>query len=135
MSRMVFPNLPVADVERARTFWTALGFEIDDQFSDGKACCLVLNELCNVMLLQEEFFHSFHATTSSGSGTEVLICISAETREEVDELCDRAAAAGATDTDERTGERTGDGPMYGGSFRDLDGHVWEVMYMDMTAMA
>lgn len=130
MSRMIFTNLPVADVQRARDFWTALGFEFDEQFSDGKAACLVLNELCYAMLLQEEFFHSFHATTSAGSGTEVLVCLSAESREEVDELCTRAAAAGATDTD----ERTGDGPMYGGSFRDPDGHLWEVVHMDMAAM-
>lgn len=132
MSRMVFPNLPVADVERARAFWSALGFAFNEQFSDGKACCLVLNDLCSVMLLQEEYFHSFHHTTSAGAGTEVLICLSAESREEVDELCARAATAGATDTDERTGGD--DGPMYGGSFRDLDGHLWEVMHMDLAAM-
>lgn len=132
MSRMVFPNLPVTDVERARAFWTTLGFEFDEQFSDGKACCLKLNELCSVMLLQEEFFHSFHTTTGAGSGTEVLICLSADSRQEVDHLCTRAAAAGATDTEERTGGD--DGPMYGGSFRDPDGHIWEVMFMDLAAM-
>ncbi|MEV7431464.1 VOC family protein [Nocardioides sp. NPDC092400] len=129
MSRMIFLNLPVADVQRARDFWTALGLTFDEQFSDGKAACLVLNEQCSAMLLQEEFFHSFHGTTSAG-GTEVLVCLAAGSREEVDELCTRAAAAGATDADARTGE----GPMYGGSFRDPDGHVWEVMHMDMSAM-
>lgn len=128
MSRMIFPNLPVTDVQAAREFWGALGFEFNDNFSDENAACLVLNELCSVMLLRNDFFHQFHKTQAH-SGTEVLMAIGAESRAEVDELCAKAAAAGATDVEEPQEQ----GPMYGGAFRDLDGHIWETFWMEMPA--
>jgi len=129
MSRMIFPNLPVEDLQATREFWGSLGFTFNDDFSDDNAACLVLNDLCSVMLLRSGFFHEFHKTQKH-TGTEVLIAIGAESREEVDDLCSKAASAGATDV-EKPEEQ---GPMYGGAFRDLDGHLWEVFWMDPSAM-
>lgn len=127
MSRMIFPNLPVKDVERSVGFWTELGFEFNEEFSNGDAACLVINDQASVMLLAEDFFHGFHQTRPH-SGTEILMCLSASTREEVDQLCELAAAAGGTEAEERVDQ----GAMYGGSFRDLDGHIWEVLWMSAS---
>lgn len=129
MARMIFPNLPVADVDKAREFWTKLGFKFNEQFSDRKAACLVVSDLACVMLLQDEFFHGFH-DTAPHTGTEILIALDARDRAEVDELCDKAAAAGATHTGQRV-EDGPTGPMYSRAFRDLDGHIWEVFHMEM----
>ncbi len=126
MSRMIFPNLPVADLQRTRVFWESLGFAFDPNFSDDNAACLVVNESCSVMLLRPDFFHQFHQTRPH-TGTQVLMAIGAENRAEVDELCAKAAAAGATDVEPPKEQ----GPMYGGAFRDLDGHIWEVFWMEM----
>lgn len=128
MSRMIFPNLPVEDVQAARDFWTSLGFTFDDNFSDENAVCMVVNEQASVMMLRSGFFHDFHQTKPH-TGTEMLMAIGASSRDEVDELCRKAEAAGATDV-EKPEEQ---GPMYGGAFRDLDGHIWEVFWMDMAA--
>jgi uncharacterized protein len=128
MGRMIFPNLPVQDIPAAVAFWTELGFEFNQQFSSDDAACLVINEQASVMLLHDAYFHSFHTTTPH-TGTETLICLSAESRDDVEETCARAQAAGATQVETRA-----DGPgMYGGSFRDLDGHLWEVLWMDLAA--
>ncbi|MDN5896430.1 MAG: VOC family protein [Nocardioides sp.] len=124
MSRMIFPNLPVQDLASSVEFWSALGFEFNQEFGSSECACLVINDQASVMLLAADFFHGFHKTTPH-TGTEILLCLSAESREEVDELCERAAAAGATDAEERVDQ----GPMYGGSFRDIDGHIWEVLWM------
>ncbi|QDQ96111.1 VOC family protein [Tomitella fengzijianii] len=126
MARMLFANLPVADVAKAREFWTTLGFGFNEEFSDDKAAALVVNELAWVMLLRQDFFHGFHGTAPH-SGTETFLAFDALNRAEVDELCAKAAAAGATHTE----WRMEDGPMYAGAFRDLDGHLWEVLHMDM----
>ena len=128
--RMVFPNLPVRDVRRSREFFTALGFEFNEQFSDERTACLVLTDNVSVMLLEEERFRDFikgeiadgHATT------EVILAISAQSREEVDELAEKAFAAGAREWLPTLEE----GPMYSRSFQDPDGHVWEVLHMDMS---
>lgn len=127
MGRMIFPNLPVKDVARTREFWTGLGFEFNEGFSSPEAACLVINEQASVMLLAADFFHGFHDTTPH-TGTEMLLCLGVESRDEVDQLCEAADAAGATDADARVDQ----GPMYGGSFRDLDGHIWEVMWMSVS---
>ena len=94
MPRMLFPNMPVADVARAQKFWTALGFTFDERFTDERAACLVINERANVMLLRTYFFHGFHDTREH-AGTEVIMALDAGGRDEVDALCDRAAEAGA----------------------------------------
>ncbi len=128
MGRMIFPNLPVRDLSATVQFWSRLGFEFNEQFSNDEAACLVVNEQASVMLLQESFFHGFHQTKPH-TGTEILIGLSAESREDVDALCARAREAGGSDVDVRS-----DAPgMYGGSFRDLDGHIWEVLWMDLDA--
>jgi len=126
MGRMIFPNLPVKDLPATVSFWTGLGFEFNQQFSNDDAACMVINEQASVMLLQQDFFHGFH-DTEPHTGTESMICLSAESREDVDDLCARAAAAGATGAAARVDEP----PMYGGSFHDLDGHIWEVLWMDL----
>ena len=126
MARMIFPNLPVKDVAAARSFWTDLGFEFNDAFCSDDAACLVINDQASVMLLCEGFFHGFHDTRPH-TGTESWICLTASSRRDADELCARAGAAGA----EVTGT-VDDPPMYGGSFRDLDGHLWEVLWMETS---
>jgi len=126
MARMIFPNLPVKDVAAARSFWTDLGFEFNDAFCSEDAACLVINDQASVMLLREGFFHGFHDTRPH-TGTETTICLTATSRQDVDELCARAGAAGAAVTG-----TVDDPPIYGGSFRDLDGHIWEVLWMETS---
>ncbi|MCE7079825.1 VOC family protein [Streptomyces sp. ST2-7A] len=131
--RMIFVNLPVKDIARSREFFAALGFSFNDAFSDDHAAHVVIEENIGVMLLTEERFKDFinGPVADADAGTEVLVCLSADSRKEVDDLLSRALAAGA----EPWKPVTDEGPMYGASFRDIDGHVWEVMYMDMEAMA
>ena len=126
MPRMIFPNLPVKDVAASRAFWTRLGFTFNEEFCSTDAACLVINDMASVMLLRETFFHGFHGTRSH-TGTETMICVTAHDREDVDQLCARAAEAGA----EVMGS-VDEAPMYGGSFRDLDGHIWEVLWMETS---
>lgn len=129
--RMLFVNLPVADPVATRAFWSTLGFTIDDAFCDGNATCVRLNPMTSVMFLEHAFFHSFHGTSAPPSGTGALFCLSAASRQDVTDLCERAFAAGATRAGDPTGE---DGPMAGWSFLDPDGHLWEVMWMDAGAL-
>ena len=126
MPRMIFPNLPVRDVAASRAFWTRLGFAFDEEFCSGDAACLVINDLASVMLVREDLFHGLHGTRPH-SGTETTICLTATGREDVDRLCARAGEEGAealVGVDEP--------PMYGGSFRDPDGHIWEVLWMETS---
>lgn len=131
MSRMLFLNLPVADVTVSRRFFTGLGFEINETFSDERTISVVINELTTVMMLQTEWFRSFLADgdiVDTATAREALIAISADSREAVDALVDDALASGGsawTDPQEH-------GFMYGRGFRDPDGHVWEVSWMDMS---
>jgi len=124
--RMIFPNLPVKDVAASRAFWTRLGFDFNEEFCTGQAACLVINDLASVMLLQEDLFHGFHRTQRH-TGTESLICLTASSREEVDRLCRSATDAGAQDAG-----TVDEPPTYGGSFRDLDGHIWEVLWVETS---
>ena len=126
MPRMIFPNLPVKDVAASRAFWTELGFAFNEDFCSGDAACLVINDQASVMLLREDFFHGFH-NTQPHTGTETTICLTATGRDEVDQLCATAGAAGA-----RVIGNVDDPPMYGGSFRDPDGHIWEVLWMETS---
>ncbi|WP_132992964.1 VOC family protein [Gordonia zhaorongruii] len=132
MHQMIFVNLPVADLERSRTFFTSMGYTFDDRFCDGNALSLVLGESIIAMLLQRDFYQTFvpekqvaDAKTTSGA----LLALSADSRDEVDELKDKAVAAGAT-----LGRTEDHGFMYGCSFDDLDGHTWEIMWMDQAAV-
>ena len=128
--RMVFPNLPVKDLQRSRDFFAALGFEFNEQFSDENAACLVLADSVFVMLLTEQRFRDFIKgdIADAHSATELLLGISAESREEVDELCDKALAAGGSEWTPALEQ----GPMYERTFQDPDGHVWAVIHMDLA---
>ncbi len=126
--RMIFVNLPVKDLEASKEFFGKLGFEFNLEFTDETATAMVVDENIFVMLLTEERFRDFinDEIADAGSTTEVLTCLSADSKEHVDELVEKAIAAGGKPWKATMGE----GPMYGGSFQDLDGHVWEVLYME-----
>lgn len=131
MVTKIFINLPVKDLYRSMTFFKKLGFSFNPQFTDEKAACLVLGENIFVMLLTEPFFKGFTQKEISDAkkSTEVLIAIDAESKEKVVELVKKAVEAGG-----RTYMEAADhGWMYQHSFEDLDGHQWEVAYMDISA--
>ncbi|WP_344804369.1 VOC family protein [Microlunatus ginsengisoli] len=127
---MIFVNLPVADLAVARRFYTGLGFDVNARFSDGKAACIVVSETIFVMLLVRERFADFVTgpVADPAAGTSVINCLSAGSRDEVDTLVRRALASGGKPWLDTMAE----GPMYGGSFADPDGHVWEVLHMDQA---
>lgn len=132
MSRMIFVNLPVKDLSASTAFFEALGFSKNSQFSDENASSIVISDTIHVMLLTEPFFKGFTRKdiADSTTSTEAMIALSADSRDAVDELADKAIAAGgqtATDPQDH-------GFMYGRSFYDLDGHHWEVMWMDPSAI-
>ena len=133
MSRQLFVNLPVKDLNKSVTFFTGLGFTFNQDFTDENATCMVVNEQAFVMLLVEPFFKGFTKKSISDAtqATEVLISFSANSREEVDEIVKKALAAGGT----QYAEAVDHGFMYQHSFADLDGHQWEIAWMDMNAMA
>ncbi len=126
--QMIFVNLPVADPARSREFFTALGYGFDEEMCNEDALALELGPNHYAMLLQTEFFGQFHDAQIAEPGQhEVLTCVSADSREEVEDLVDRAVEAGGRAI--RT-ESNGD-YMYGRSYADLDGHIWEIMWMDI----
>jgi predicted lactoylglutathione lyase len=128
--RMIFVNLPVENLAASRAFFTALGFEFNSDFSDASCACMVVDRNIFVMLLVRERFGHFviGRIADATAGTEVITCLSAKSREEVDETVARAIAAGGRPWQ----PPVEDGPMYGGSFQDLDGHVWELVHMAGT---
>ncbi|MGY1436288.1 VOC family protein [Streptomyces reniochalinae] len=132
MSRKIFVNLPVKDLNRSVDFFTKCGFSFNPQFTDENATCMVVSDDIFVMLLVEPFFQSFskRGIPDPARASEVLVCLSADSREEVDALVDSAVAAGGG----THGEPQAEGPMYGRSFTDPDGHIWEVMWMDPAAL-
>jgi len=132
--RMIFVNLPVRDLKRSMGFFAELGFGFDARFTDDKAASMIVNEgAAYVMLLQEDFFKSFvpRELCDTATHTESLVCVSASSREEVDQLVKTALASGGSAAKEPMEM----GPtMYGWSFYDPDGHHWEVMWMDASAI-
>ena len=133
MRRMIFVNLPVSDLPASRRFYTGLGFRVNEANSDDSVAALVVSEEIVVMLLTRERFADF-VTGSVGDprqGPTTITCLSAESPAEVDRLVDAALAGGGT----RWLPRMADGPVYGHSFADPDGHVWEVLHMDLGAAA
>lgn len=128
MSRMIFVNVPVRDLQRSVEFFTALGFEFNPQFTDENATYMIVNDDAAVMLLVEDFYRTFTTKEVADASrvSEVLIGISAATREEVDSLLEAAVAAGASEAGEPM-EMPG---MYQRAFHDLDDHKWEVIWMD-----
>jgi uncharacterized protein len=131
MSKLIFLNLPVADLAAARAFYEAIGFTNNPQFTDETAACMVLTETIHVMLLTHDKFAQFTPRKIADAHTtsEVLICISEDSREGVDAITEKALAAGGREPREKQDY----GFMYGRSFEDLDGHIWEPMWMDLEA--
>jgi predicted lactoylglutathione lyase len=131
MAQMMFVNLPVADLEKAVAFYEAIGLTKNPTFSDSTAACMVLSETLSVMLLTHDKFRQFtpKAISDSHLTSEVMLCISADSREAVDEITDKAVGAGGREF--RAAEDHGF--MYGRAFEDPDGHIWEPMWMDMEA--
>jgi predicted lactoylglutathione lyase len=130
--RMIFVNLPIKSVEKSKAFFAALGFGFNPQFSNENTLCMYVEENIYVMLLEEARFRDFviGGIADAAKGPEVLTCLSCASRAEVDGLLAKAFAAGAN-----AWKPVMDmGAMYGGSFQDLDGHVWELMYMDPAAV-
>ncbi|MEV8564622.1 VOC family protein [Streptomyces sp. NPDC051322] len=132
MPQLIFVNLPVKDLEVSKAFFTKLGYTINPQFTDENAACVVISDTIYAMLITEPFFKQFTKKdiADATATTEVLVCLTADSREAVDQLVDTALASGgspANDTQEQ-------GPMYGRSFQDPDGHIWEVMWMDPAAV-
>lgn len=126
--RMIFVNLPVRDIEASKRFFGALGFAFNPQFSDDKAVCMIVEQNIFVMLLVEERFRDFitGGISDATKATEVLTALSAGSRAEVDDILVKALAAGGKPWKPMMDI----GFMYGCSFQDLDGHVWEVMHME-----
>ena len=130
--QMIFVNLPVNDLDASKKFFTGLGYSINAQFSDENAASVVISDTIVAMLLTKPFYSTFtkkeiaDATTTS----EVLICLSAESRDKVDELVEKAVAAGGTASDKVQDMDF----MYGRGFDDLDGHSWEVVWMNPDAI-
>lgn len=132
MSRMTFINLPVKDLPRSKEFFTALGFTFDDRFTDDNAASMVISDQAVAMLQAEPFFTGFtgRAVADLDTASEVIVGLSADSRREVDELADKAIEAGA----QSLGDADDDGFMYMRGFRDLDGHQWSFIHLDMSAM-
>lgn len=132
MHKQIFVNLPVKDIGKTREFFGSLGFSFNPQFSDERAICMIIGENIYAMLLQESYFQTFtlKPVADARNSTEVLTCLSCESREEVDSLVAKAVAAGGT-----AGAVKQDyGFMYYHGFEDLDGHGWELMHMDPNAV-
>jgi predicted lactoylglutathione lyase len=134
MSKMIFVNLPVADLVASRRFYEAVGFTNNPQFTDDTAACMVLSDTIHAMLLTHDKYRQFttKAIADARTTSEVLICISADSRADVDGVVGKAKAAGTVIDPTPTQDF---GFMYGRSFEDPDGHIWEVMWMDSTALA
>lgn len=132
MATKIFVNLPVKDLNKSVEFFTKLGYSFNAQFTDENATSMIISEDIYVMLLVEKFFQTFtkKEITDATKATEVIVCLSADSREAVDELVSKAVAAGATTPNEPQDQ----GFMYGHGFQDLDGHLWEVVYMDPSAV-
>jgi len=127
--RMIFVNLPVKNLDASKAFFAELGFTFNAQFTNDDAACMVIDENIFAMLLTEPYFKGFIDGEISDATTtkEVLVALSAGSRQEVDDLVRKALAAGGKPWKPVIDQ----GPMYGHSFQDLDSHVWELVYMDM----
>lgn len=131
MSRQIFVNLPVRNLKSSVEFFTRLGFAFNPQFTNENAACLIVSDVSFVMLLTEAMFQSFTPKTlcDATQSSEVLVALSSESREGVDEMVRKAIAAGGT----LYNEPQDHGFMYGHGFQDLDGHIWEFFYMEPSA--
>ena len=131
MHKQIYVNLPVKNLDRTKEFFSALGYSVNPQYSNDQAVCMVISDDIFAMLLVEDFFKTFTTKpiADATKTTEVLVCLSCDSREEVDSLVKKALAAGG-----RAPNPIQDyGFMYSHGFEDLDGHVWELVYMDPNA--
>jgi predicted lactoylglutathione lyase len=131
-SRKIFVNLAVKDLDRAVEFFKTLGFTFDPRFTDETATCMVVSDDAYVMLLVEDRFKDFtkKELADPARQTEAIMALSAESREQVDEFADTALASGATTANEPMEMDF----MYARSFHDPDGHLWEIVWMDPSAI-
>ena len=131
MARKIFVNLPIKDMARSQAFFRALGFSFNPQFTNEQGACMVISEDIFAMLLVEPFFQTFtkKPIADAKKSTEVLVCLSCDSRDEVDALVKKALAAGGAAPNAPQDH----GFMYAHGFEDLDGHVWELVWMDPNA--
>ena len=134
MATNIFINLPVKDLNASVAFFTQIGFSFNPQFADEKGVCMVISDTVNVMLLVEPFFQTFtaKALVDAHQANEMIICLSADSRAEVDRLADAALAAGGQSIPQQPQNEMEF--MYDRNFQDLDGHLWNVMYMEPAAL-
>jgi hypothetical protein len=132
MATKIFVNLPVKDPKKSMEFFTKLDFTFNSQFTDETAACMVVSEDIYVMLLTQEKFKTFtpKAICDATKSTEVLVCLSCESRENVNDMVRKAVGGGGTTYNEPQDH----GFMYGHGFQDLDGHIWELIYMEPSAI-
>jgi len=132
MHKQIFVNLPVRNLARSRAFFSSLGFAFNPQFSNDDGACMIIGENIFAMLLTEPFFRGFTTkpVADARESTEVLTCLSCESRDEVDALVAKAIAAGGRAPNPKQDH----GFMYGHGFEDLDGHLWELAWMDQAAL-
>lgn len=132
MSRMIFVNLPASDLQKSRAFVEALGAVNEEKFTDETAACMKFSDSIFVMILTHDKFRQFtpHPIADAKAGSQVLLCLSADSRESVDATLERAVTAGGTAD---PSPKQDYGVMYGRSVADPDGHIWEIMWMDPAA--
>ena len=132
MATSIFVNLPVKNLSKTVEFFTKVGFSFNPQFTDENATCMVIGETIFVMLLVEKFFKTFISKEicDTSRDAEAIIALSLESREKVDQLMSKAIGAGGTEPRKAQDH----GWMYGRNFQDIDGHLWEVFWMDESAM-
>lgn len=133
MSKLIFVNLPVTDLKRSMAFYAAVGAANNPAFTDATAACMVFSDTIHAMLLTHDKWRQFTAKriVDAHAAAQVLLCVSADSREEVSQLVDKAHAAGGKADPTPVQDY---GFMYGRSFEDPDGHIWEVMWMDPNAL-
>tara|TARA_R110001583_G_scaffold180713_1_gene337868 strand:+ start:561 stop:962 length:402 start_codon:yes stop_codon:yes gene_type:complete len=131
VNRQIFINLATKNLSEAKNFFRELGFQFNAQFSNEDGCCVVVADNISIMLLTESHFKNFteKSICDSQVSAESLLCISCESREEVDKLVTKAKSLGANVPREPQDH----GFMYGHGFEDLDGHTWELLFMDQSA--
>ncbi len=128
MTRMIFVNLPVADLDKSKAFYEALGFTNEPRFTDETAACMVLSEEIHVMLLTHDKWKTFTSRPiPSSDSSEVMLCVSCETKDEVNRLAETAGAHGGIADVNPIQDH---GFMFSRSFTDRDGHIWETIWMD-----
>ncbi len=134
MAQLIFINLPVADLPRSIAFYEAVGATRNPIFSDDTAACMVVSDVIHVMLLTHDKWRTFtdRAIPDAHVSAQVLLCLSKDSREAVDAVTEKASAAGGAIDPTPTQDH---GFMYGRSYADPDGHIWEVMWMDPAAVA